>query len=152
MNLNIRKANLKDLQLYFDWANDELVRLNSFYSDEIKFENHVKWFESKINSPESLLFVFEIDNEPVGQVRFEIENSNSIIGVSIDEKFRGKGLGVEMLKMSSNEYFKLYDKPIYAYIRLDNQSSKNIFLKAQFTYLVKDEVNGIACEKFELRK
>jgi len=152
MDIKLRKADLNDLQLYFDWANDDLVRANSFYSDQINFENHVKWFNSKINSTNSLLFIFENNNVPVGQVRFEIEKTNSIIGISIDKNFRGKGLGVKMLKISTNEFFKLFNLPVYAYIRLDNQSSKNIFLKAQFTYSENDTVNGVLCEKFELKK
>ena len=152
MDLKLRKADLNDLQLYFDWANDDLVRANSFYSDEIKIENHAKWFKSKVNSSNSLLYIFEFNGTPAGQVRFELEKYNSIIGISIDNNFRGKGLGVKMLEMSSIEYFKSYNLPIYAYIRLNNLSSKNIFLKANFKLLGTDIVNGVECEKFELRK
>ena len=41
--------NESDMRLIFDWSNDDEVRKNSFSSEKIKFEDHQRWFQKKID-------------------------------------------------------------------------------------------------------
>mgnify|MGYP001548003329 CR=1 FL=1 len=107
MKIKFRKAKLEDAQLYFNWANDKIVRQNSFNTSEIGYELHVKWFTAKLNSPDCFFYLFTDENdEPIGQVRIDKTNEEIVIGISIDEKQRGKGFGVSMLNQATEDYLK----------------------------------------------
>ena len=56
--LTFRDAVQSDCDLYFKWANDALVRKNSLNTDTISLQDHTKWFTSKINSPDVIMYVF----------------------------------------------------------------------------------------------
>lgn len=133
--LYFRVANSSDSELYFNWANDPVVRLNSFNQNEISFEDHNKWFSNKLNSPDCFFYLFVdlISNKPVGQVRIDKSGSEVVIGISIDEHFRGKSLGIEMLTKASSDYLERFpDATIVAYIKIENLPSYNLFKKAGF--------------------
>jgi RimJ/RimL family protein N-acetyltransferase len=87
-NLKFRYAVLDDSDLYYAWANDLIVRKNSFNSTEINYEHHVNWFSNKLSSKDCLFYLFlNEENTPVGQVRIDKSNDEIVIGISIDEKF-----------------------------------------------------------------
>ena len=47
--LHFRFANMNDIELYYNWANDKLVRENSYNQNSISLDEHTKWFQSKLN-------------------------------------------------------------------------------------------------------
>ena len=132
--LNYRKATQADVDLYYHWANDADVRRNSYQSQSIPYEQHVAWFEKKIVAPNSLLLVFENENQiAVGQVRIETQENHAVVGISIDQHQRGKGYAVEMLIKASAAYFDSNPtKFIYAYIKKDNFASYKAFVAAGY--------------------
>lgn len=133
--LRIRRANLADTKLYFDWANDLTVRGQSYNSSIINFENHKKWFEAKLEDDSCMLLVFQNqENQNIGQIRIQKENHDqALIGISIAAEYRGKGYAKEMLLLAS-DYFSESNKGylINAYIKEENRSSKLAFEKAGF--------------------
>ncbi len=135
--LNFRIATFEDIELYFDWANDPYVRGQSYNSDVIDFENHKKWFVSKLQDMSCLMLVFQDkENINIGQIRIQIEKKReALIGVSIASEHRGKGYAKEMLQIAS-EYFLDYNPNflINAYIKENNSKSKYAFEKAGFEY------------------
>ena len=52
--------NESDMKLIFDWSNDDEVRKNSFSSEKIKFEDHQKWFQKKINQENYYILFFMV--------------------------------------------------------------------------------------------
>ncbi len=132
--LKMHSATIQDVDLYFEWANDEIVRKNSYQQEKVVYENHVNWFNNKLNSKDCYFYLFtDTNNTPVGQVRIDKSNNEVIIGISIDKSFRGQRLGDKMLIQSCNDYLKIHPKEeIVAYIKVENQSSYNIFKKAGF--------------------
>jgi RimJ/RimL family protein N-acetyltransferase len=134
----IREATEKDLMLYFDWANEEQVRFQSFNSTPIDIKNHTQWFKNRLKDVNSHLFIFENrTNEPLGQVRIEQEphSKKAVIGVSIDEKYRGQGLAPKILRGGIDKFLRTHkDALIEAYIKQDNQSSIKAFIKAGFVF------------------
>ncbi len=129
----IRKAKKQDMKKIFDISNDEEVRRNSFNSEKIVFDDHQKWFLSKLKDRNSLFLVAQKGDEVFAQVRFEKENIGYIISISLSSKVRGCGLGVKILQKSL-EYFKekIGDEVIYAYIKKENSPSIKIFEKIGF--------------------
>jgi RimJ/RimL family protein N-acetyltransferase len=98
MKMSYRRATRSDCSLIYEWANDRTVRENSFTSDSIEYEAHVKWFEEKLNSATSRIYIAYLNARPIGQIRIEIENRNGIINYSVDSQWRGFGYGTLMLK------------------------------------------------------
>ncbi|PLK42574.1 GNAT family N-acetyltransferase [Emticicia sp. TH156] len=137
-DINIRTASETDLMRYFNWTNDEEVRKQSFNSQPVVLENHRQWFLKKIKDPNCLMLVFEdARQQPIGQVRFENnpDKQNSIVGVSIDKSFRGKGLAGQLLTRAVR-YF-LRENPGYtieAYIKTENKGSIGAFKNAGFLF------------------
>ena len=118
--LQFRKASIDDMHLYYEWANDKLVRDYSYNSDTIDLQKHENWFKQKLIDPECLMLVFYNDlAENIGQVRFQKQNEKSaVIGVSIDQRQRGKGYSKKILKIASDFYLELYKEiEIEAYIK-----------------------------------
>jgi RimJ/RimL family protein N-acetyltransferase len=134
MKISFRKAILEDADLYYNWANDFLVRANSFNSNPINYDNHVKWFSNKLLSDTTRFYLFTNElNIPVGQVRIEATSPETIIGISVDKDFRGLGLSTEMLIQSTQDYLKKQPKSIIvAYIKIENTLSYKSFLNAGF--------------------
>ncbi|MEO5572113.1 MAG: UDP-2,4-diacetamido-2,4,6-trideoxy-beta-L-altropyranose hydrolase [Bacteroidia bacterium] len=133
--LHFRFAEEADVSLFFQWANDPLVRKNSYNQNLVLYDYHVKWFHLKLVSGECKFYLFfdEQDN-PVGQVRMEKSENEIVVGISVDKNFRGKSYGVQMLEAATNDYLKSNpESTIAAYIKIENASSYNIFLKVGFT-------------------
>jgi len=151
-HLKMRQATLADTDLYYKWANDPLVRNNSYQKEAIDYHQHVNWFTQKLNSPDCFFYLFlNEENDPAGQVRIDKSGDEVIIGISIDEKFRGKGLGIEMLERSCNDYLEKFPgKEIVAYIKEENTASINQFTKAGFINAGKTLIHD--CESFRFIK
>jgi RimJ/RimL family protein N-acetyltransferase len=145
INLRFRKAQIEDIDIYFDWLNDETVRLNSFNSDVVNREQHEKWFFEKLNDIKYTFYIFQnIENINVGQVRInELDEINAIIGLSISPLHRGFGYGSLMLKMACENYFIHHpNHTINAYIKIENVASRKTFENAGFKYINKDFFNN----------
>lgn len=135
MRLTHRPATPADVDLYFAWANDPDTRRQSFQSEPILFETHQAWFSRRLTDPDSLLLVFENEaTEPVGQVRFERNDANEvIIGLSVDDRFRGQGLASRLIESSCVACAEQWGNcTIFAFIKPDNQASVRAFLRVGF--------------------
>ena len=132
--LKLRQVAEEDCRLIWTWANDPEVRAVSFSSEAIPYDDHVAWFESKLNDPSCYFYIAEDKNdEPVGQVRYEREGTEATISVSLDKKFRGKGYGTALLHLTSQRFFETADvEVIHAYIKEGNEASVGAFKKAGF--------------------
>ena len=123
--------------LYFNWANDSIVREQSYYSDVIDFDAHKMWFKTKINDSTCSMLIFQNEEKlQIGQIRSQIESKNhALIGISIAKEHRKKGYASEMLKIST-QYFLDSNKKftIMAFIKKENLNSKYAFVKAGFEF------------------
>jgi RimJ/RimL family protein N-acetyltransferase len=142
--INLRKASAKDCRLIWKWANELEVRALSFASDAIPYDDHIKWFERKINSPDCYLYIAENSNDkPVGQIRFELEGNNATISISLDRKFRNKGYGSKMIALASQNIFENSKvNVIHAYIKKGNIVSASAFKKAGFIFIEDALIKG----------
>ncbi|WP_309640419.1 GNAT family N-acetyltransferase [Flavobacterium sp.] len=133
--ITLRKADEKDMMLYFEWANDAAVRENSYQSEPITLENHQEWFFNKIEQEDCFMLVFENHiGSPIGQVRIQQKEENTaLIGISNDANHRGKGYASQMIQMASNAF--LIENPqvcISAFIKIDNKASAKAFEKSGY--------------------
>ena len=75
--ISFRLVDSNDLGLSFEWANDSVVRENSFHSDLISFKEHSTWFYKKTQDQDSLYILVSFDNEPVDIVRSDVEKEQN---------------------------------------------------------------------------
>lgn len=151
-SLSFRFAEMKDADLYFKWTNDPLVRKNSYRQEPVTYENHIRWFEQKLKSDDCSFYLFYSGELPAGQVRIEKGKDETIIGISVDENFRGKSVGAEMIRIACADYFKKHGEAvIFAYIKEENRPSLRIFTKAGFGSAVKVNVDGADSFKLSLK-
>ncbi|MBC8399226.1 MAG: GNAT family N-acetyltransferase [Flavobacteriales bacterium] len=149
--ITIRDAIKSDVYLLYEWANDKLVREQSFQVNEIKFDEHIKWFNNKISDKNSILYILEVQKKPFCLIRFDITKKAATIGISIDKTYRGKGLAVKALELGCKRYFNNNNKDILAYIKKKNFSSVKSFERAGFTFSKETEINGIPSVLYKLK-
>lgn len=132
----IRKAYPKDLLSIYKLSNDSLVRKNSFYPGKIELTTHRKWFTQKLNDKNCVFFVAKLNNDLVGQVRYQIDGHEATVSISIDDNYRGGGNGQIILRETLRR-LKL-ERPeisnIIACIKPDNLHSIDFFQKIGFIY------------------
>lgn len=126
MQIYLKRATQDDCDLLFKWANDKIVRENSFNNNEIKYEEHNKWFSKKINSNTTDIFIFYYGSAPVGKVSIDIENKEAIISYCIDKDYRGRSLSIEMLRLLETNIKREIDKFV-GYVKYDNAKSQKVF-------------------------
>lgn len=140
--MQLREATLNDAELLFKWANDPIMRQNSFNPNLIKWENHINWFSNKHGSEDSKIYIAYNENNPCGQIRFDKKNQYAYVDFFIDKEFRGKGFGKELLlkgfEQISGEWTGLI--AIIGKVKKNNIASRKSFLNALFEESIDTEV------------
>jgi UDP-2,4-diacetamido-2,4,6-trideoxy-beta-L-altropyranose hydrolase len=96
--IRLRSARIDDLELTFMWATNKSIRRYSFQQHQITAEEHLNWFNKKINDSHCLYLITELHGNPIGSLRFDINNDEAVISYLIDPKFQGQDLGLVGLK------------------------------------------------------
>lgn len=125
----LRKAKCADVDLLFEWTNDNEVRKNSFNSAKIDYEGHRRWFKNCLEDGTIDLYICCLEDEPVGQIRLNYNNQTAVISYSIASRHRGKGFGVVIVKLIEAEV--IATRPDITFllgsVKLDNIASQRIF-------------------------
>ena len=131
----LRPAVLADMLLLFGWANDPEVRKRSFHSASIPLEKHADWYKACMASHDVVMYIMEHDHEPVGQLRYQIEDGTATTNYSIADCHRGKGYGTWIVRMSDEKLLseRTDIHRIVAYVKHDNPASVSVFEKNGYT-------------------
>lgn len=142
--LVLRPSHPTDLAITFRWANDAHSRQNSFNRPLISAESHMEWFES-LADRHSQLLIGEINNVPVGQVRLDPVDSNTLtLSFSIDPNFRGRGFSKKLIRELVEKRDKT--KRIRAEVSLGNTPSTRALMSSGFKCIGKSGRGGIELE------
>jgi UDP-2,4-diacetamido-2,4,6-trideoxy-beta-L-altropyranose hydrolase len=133
-NMIIRRAGDTDLQICFNWANDKVVREQSYNQNPIGFDEHTEWFRQKLSDTGVFFYIIEMDGEPIAQIRFQISGGEAVLGYLADEKSRNKGLGTAILSKGIEKFVNDYRNPIQivGYVKNSNYPSQHSFDKLAF--------------------
>jgi UDP-2,4-diacetamido-2,4,6-trideoxy-beta-L-altropyranose hydrolase len=145
-DLKMKKADYNDLYNYYNWVNDRDVIKNSFTKKFILFDDHKKWFLNQLKfSKKNYLYIFYLNQLPIGQVRLNCSNKICKIDYSVDKDFRGRGFALQMIKkIIKMRFFNC--KKIIAEVKKKNIPSIKIFKKLGFKHSSKK--NKIIFYKF----
>jgi len=131
----LRKAIPEDIDILFQWANDETTRQNAFNPHKINHEEHKKWFNEKLNSDKTVIYVYCIDKTPIGQIRIDITDNIGLISYSIDSTHRKQGHGkkiIELLEQTLINELPNINKLI-AKVKKTNIASQHIFVRLNYS-------------------
>lgn len=134
MSIKFKPAEESDCELLFIWVNDHYVRENAFNSNKIEYEEHKSWFEKRLKSDKTYIFISYMEEVPIGQIRIDLNDNVGIIDYSIDSVWRGKGYGTLLLteigpfaKNKGLSITKLIGK-----VKYTNKISQKAFIKAGY--------------------
>lgn len=148
--LALRPAAVCDMECFWKWANDLLVRKNCYHSAPISLEIHDAWFSGKLGSADTMMLVLELDGNAVGQIRYDRCGDRAVIGLSIDKYFRGLGLGHKIIELSLERALsELKISAVKAEVFQSNTSSQSAFLKTGFELVQTCEIKGVPSFVYE---
>ena len=128
LSAEIRLAELQDLDLVYEWANDPVVRNNSYQSSEIPYESHVEWFTNKIGSPSCVYYILQMGDVAIGQIRFDLEGHTATINYSVDSNYREKGVSKILLRKGIAAFLNQNEETeIVGYVKKGNIASMKSF-------------------------
>lgn len=133
-NEYLRPAVESDRDLLFAWANEPLVRQNSFSTKEITYEEHKKWFADLMKDHSCRQYIYICGKEAIGQARVKQRGDEGEISYSICAQKRGMGYGNRLLRlvcMRAKEDFPMIRK-LQGKVKPDNTASRKAFLRAGF--------------------
>lgn len=132
--ISVRKAQVTDLMLCYNWANDPATRQQSFSSNSILLTEHKNWFESKLLDPLSFYYILEYNSTPVAQIRFQVKDNESVLSYLVDSTNRNTGLGTIVLSKGIAAFINDIDKPvaISGFVKETNIASQKSFERLQF--------------------
>lgn len=138
----LKPADLNDMKIAFEWANDSSVRKYSLTKELIEWDQHKLWFEKRLIDPGCKYYFLYRANAPIGSIRFDIDEAqNAKINYLIDPSYHGQKLGFYILSMGVSQLLKDHKeiKEIYGYVMKENIASVKIFEKLAFVPVNSDE-------------
>lgn len=134
--LRVRPVCPDDEELILRWANDPVVRHNSFSPELIDAAAHHQWFSRRLaNRASCCVFVIETDaGLPVGQVRFELSSGVWEVHYALDACVRGRGMGGVFLKAALSEFLIRVPSctEIVGRVKSENLASRKVFKRLGF--------------------
>jgi RimJ/RimL family protein N-acetyltransferase len=150
-DIHIRDAVAADSLLLWKWANDPVTRANSFRTKAISWNEHQRWYAKRLASLDCRLWIMELKNVPVGQIRYDrITIDVAQVGFSVAHRVRGKGFGTLLLEttapMASSE---LKVRWVRGITLSGNLASQRAFAKAKFTLFEQRRIGEHECFVFQ---
>jgi UDP-2,4-diacetamido-2,4,6-trideoxy-beta-L-altropyranose hydrolase len=133
-HMSIRKAAHEDLNICFDWANDPLVRSQSYSTSPILWEDHSNWFAEKLADKNSFFYILQMNAELVAQIRFQVNLNEATLSYLAGNELRSKGLGTAILSIGITQFVSDYKKNvnIIGFVKKSNIASQKSFEKLKF--------------------
>lgn len=148
--LEFRAATMADSELLFVWRNDPHAYQNFFSAKPVTKPEHLEWLTKTLDNYNRYLFIILHQGQPIGQVRFDVNEESAEISITLAPDQRGQGLGVKTI-IEATEYF-LNQVPglrtIIAVIKADNQASLKAFAKAGYKLKNTDSADSVISLEF----
>lgn len=137
MEITLRKACLEDSANILSWRNEPTTIPWMGATRALSFEEHQSWFLKTIQDPDCLFLIIEVNNEPIGQIRYHKNNdvvkNAAKVSINITHKMHGKGIASIAFKKGSDMVRLLkFSDTIFAYVLPDNMGSIKAMANAGF--------------------
>lgn len=138
MTLTLKNVCENDRDLLFQWVNDKQCRANSFHSAAVSYAEHCAWFAEKLNDNMCQMYIYYVDETPMGQIRIDLKNGEGYISYSVANEYRGQGHGFNMLKLVESKLQNGISRLI-GFVKYDNIASQRIFSKSNYVEVRKKD-------------
>jgi UDP-2,4-diacetamido-2,4,6-trideoxy-beta-L-altropyranose hydrolase len=146
----IRMAENGDCVPLWRLANEKEVRKNSFSRGPFPLNTHRSWFEDKLKSPDTLLFVLDIGGQIAGQIRYERSGSEASVHFSLAPAFRGRGLARKMIECTFKKACEILEvESVKGIVKDFNGPSIKTFFKTGFIRTGSMDISGEAATIFK---
>lgn len=144
-DVTVRRAVLEDAPLLHAWRNDPTTRQASRSSDEIPWDDHVRWVDRVLHDPARQLYVAERTGVPIGTVRWDhLGGRNWEVSITVAPQVRGQGLAVPMLRAGEDALRVDGGARLIATVHIDNVPSRRLFERAGYLPLTPPGKGGFA--------
>ena len=127
---SLRPATAADSARLREWRNDPETIAASLSGRGVEAEEHHAWLTRVLDDPGERLFIVESEGEPVGQVRLErLDGETLELHIGLAAEARGRGLGREALEVACQE---AGGETVTARVLRDNERSLRAFAAAGF--------------------
>ncbi|MEW6008474.1 MAG: GNAT family N-acetyltransferase [Candidatus Omnitrophota bacterium] len=142
-DLTLRAILKTDCRTLWRWRNHPQVRRQSKQTKFVSWQQHRKWFCSKINDRKTKIYLAILDGNKIGVIRFEIEAKYVKVSVNLNPDFFGKGLGPKIIRMGTEMFLSQVrtNKSIIAEIKKQNIISQKAFSRAAYKFKEEKENN-----------
>lgn len=133
-----------DVRAVFALANDPDVRRGSFHPEPIAWQEHERWFDSRLKDPRSVDLLAYDGDALAGHVRFDVEDETATVSIALAAGYRGRGLGPLVLERGIEHLRRTEPRMeiVKAFVRPANAASVRTFCAAGFTMVARTEVEG----------
>lgn len=149
--VSLRYVAATDIDFLFCLANSSSIRAVSFHDEPITREEHVRWFQEKLQQ-KLLFFIVEYNQEPCGYIRFSGNMGWVDVSIAISPEARGKKVALVSLQRACHRFF--IQEPavqgIRALVKTTNQPSMKFFEHAGFVRHADEQHDGICVAHFSL--
>ncbi|MCM1082999.1 MAG: GNAT family N-acetyltransferase [Clostridium sp.] len=102
MTSTLKNVCENDRDLLFQWVNEKQCRENSLHSAAVSYAEHCEWFAEKMSDSTCQMYIYYVDETPIGQIRIDLKNGEGYISYSVANEYRGQGHGSHMLQLAES--------------------------------------------------
>ena len=128
--VTLRKAQADDVDIMFEWQCEPQIRRFARNSNPPEWEAHQIWFTNKLLDPRCFFFVIEHSRTAAGVVRLDWQYGLQYeVSILIAPLYQKCGLASAALALLRST---LAEIDILAFVKSDNQPSRQLFTKAGY--------------------
>lgn len=127
--IRLRPANRDDAASLHDWRNHPVVRAVSRSAEKIEYAQHLRWLDAVLADPDRYLLIGQRDGQPVGVLRFDVEQDAAEVSIYLTPERIGRGEGAALLL--AGEAWLRAERPavrcLNAWVNTGNGASQRLF-------------------------
>ncbi len=132
-DLKLRWAAVSDCACIWEWSNDPITRQASLHPEPIAWKNHEVWFLSKLASPQTRYYIALDQDQPIGEIRFDLEGQEAVVSITLASAYRGQGYAATLIRLGVDQLMAETEiAVIQAFIKPTSIASIRAFQKAGF--------------------
>jgi len=130
----IRQASVDDCDSIYEWRNAEETRRYIFNAKPLSLETHREWYFKTLANPNRVLLIGDVDNNPVGVLRYDFSEHEALISVYLVPGSQGQGVGSHLIRCGTQWVKKNYPliRVVNAEIFKENIASLRAFEAAGY--------------------